>query len=340
MATCVPAWPPDPPVAGPSDDGHYPESVTTQTRPEEPRSVAPPDTFGPGLGFALVSAASFGLSGTLASGLLQADWTPALAATWRISIGALVLLPWTLRALHGRWHLLTANARLIALYGFLAVALPQTCYFFAVQRLPVGPALLIEYVAPVIVVLWQWARHGHAPTRLTVVGALVAMGGLLLVLGLTTATPLDPVGVLWATLGLVGAVGYWLLSASPDTGLPPLAMAGGGLATGGVLLWALGLTGVLPLGVGGSEARYGGGNLPSWLALLALGFISAALAYASGIAASRRLGSRLASFVGLSEVLLAFGYAWLLLGQVPTPTQGLGALLLLGGVALVKLGET
>jgi len=297
------------------------------------------ETFGAGLGFAMVSAASFAVSGTLASGLLQADWSPALAVTIRITIGALVLLPAALFALHGRWRVLADHAGTIALYGLLAVVLPQTCYFFAIERLPVGPALLIEYVAPIIVVVWQWGRHGQRPTPLTVGGAFVSMAGLLLVLGLTTDAPLDPIGVLWASFGLVGAVAYWLLSGRVDIDLPPMALAGGGLAVGGGMLWVLGLVGVLPLFSGDAVAAYGGVAVPAWVALGALGVVSAALAYSSGIAATRRLGSRLASFIVLSEVVLAFTFAWLLLGQTPTSTQAVGALLVLGGVVLVKLGE-
>ena len=201
---------------------------------EEPTGVVA-HRFGPGLGFALLSALSFGASGTVASGLLRADWTPALAVTLRITIGALALLPFTLRALHRRWHLLRENAWVIGLYGAFAVGLAQTCYFFAIERIPVGPALLIEYIAPIAVLLWQWAVHHQRPTRLIVLGTIVAFAGLLLVLGLTTDTPLDPIGVLWASFGMLGAAGFFILSARPDTGLPPMALAGGGLAVGSVV---------------------------------------------------------------------------------------------------------
>lgn len=295
--------------------------------------------FGIGVAWALVSAASFGSSGTLASGLIAAGWSPTLAVTLRITIGAVALLVPTVRALRGRWALLRGNATTIGLYGLMAVALPQTCFFFAVQRLPVGPALLIEYVSPLVVLLWLWLVHGQPPTRLMVAGTVVAMAGLLLVLGITTPEPLDPVGVLWAASGMIGAAAFFLLSARPDTGLPPIVLAGGGLLTGSVLLWALGLAGVLPLAAGAATVRYGGADVPAWAGLVALGIVAGALAYSAGIAASRRLGSRLASFVGLSEVVLAFGYAWLLLGQVPGWSQAMGALLILGGVTLLKLGE-
>ena len=63
------------------------------------------------------------------------------------------------------------------------------------------------------------------------------------------------------------------------------------------------------------------------------------MAYVAGIAAARVLGARLASFVGLSEVLFAIVFAWLLLGQTPAPVQLVGGLLVLAGIGLVRLDE-
>jgi len=76
-----------------------------------------------------------------------------------------------------------------------------------------------------------------------------------------------------------------------------------------------------------------------WVPLLLLGLVTAALAYATGIAASRRLGSRVASFVALLEVVAAVVLAWLLVDQLPGPLQLLGGLLVIGGVVAVKLGD-
>jgi drug/metabolite transporter (DMT)-like permease len=67
--------------------------------------------------------------------------------------------------------------------------------------------------------------------------------------------------------------------------------------------------------------------------------VTAAVAYTTGIAAVRRLGSRLASFVALTEVLAAVLFAWLLLGQLPARIQFVGGLCVLAGVVLVKLDE-
>jgi drug/metabolite transporter (DMT)-like permease len=55
--------------------------------------------------------------------------------------------------------------------------------------------------------------------------------------------------------------------------------------------------------------------------------------------AARSLGSKVASFVSLTEVLFAVLWAWLLLGELPGPIQLLGGVLIVGGVVLVRLDE-
>ena len=76
-----------------------------------------------------------------------------------------------------------------------------------------------------------------------------------------------------------------------------------------------------------------------WVPLVLLGVFTAAVSYATGVAATRRLGSRLASFVALLEVVAGVGFAWLLLGELPGIVQLLGGLLILAGVVTVKIGE-
>jgi drug/metabolite transporter (DMT)-like permease len=75
------------------------------------------------------------------------------------------------------------------------------------------------------------------------------------------------------------------------------------------------------------------------LPLLALGVVTAGFAYATGIAASRRLGSRVASFVALLEVVAGVTFAWALLEQLPGALQIVGGALILAGVVIVNLGE-
>ena len=294
---------------------------------------------GSGLAFAIVSATTFGMSGALASGLLDTGWSAGAVVLVRIGLAAVVVAPFGALALRGRWGLLRSNAALIVTYGLLAVAGAQFCYFSAVSHMQVGPALLIEYTAPAAVVVWLWLRHDQTPGPVTLVGAGLAALGLVLVLDLLSGADLSTAGVLWALGAMVGAASYFIISADETNGLPPLALAAGGLVVGALFLGLLGAVQLLPMDVASASTTYVGRSVDWWVPLVALGLVTAAVSYTTGIAAGRRLGSRLASFVALLEVLAGVGFAWLLLDELPRAVQLLGGLLILAGVVAVKLGE-
>ena len=112
-------------------------------------------------------------------------------------------------ALRGRWHVLRDNIKPIVLYGIFGVAGCQLFYFNAVTHVSVGVALLIEYLAPVLLVGWAWARYGRTPRRLTVAGMLAAIVGLLFVLDVFSGLTVDLVGVAFVlvVVGLAGRDG-------------------------------------------------------------------------------------------------------------------------------------
>ncbi len=294
---------------------------------------------GAGLALAMVSAASFGTSGTFASALIDAGWTPGAAVTARITVAALLLTVPALVQMRGRWGRLREGAPAVITYGLVAVAGCQLCFFNAVQRVSVGVALLLEYLGIVLVVGWMWLRHGHRPRRLTVGGAVTALAGLVLVLDLTGSQRIDPVGVLWGLAAAVGLATYFLLSSAAHEPLPPIAMAWAGMTVGALGLLAVGAVGALPMHVEFRAVHFVDHTVSWVVPVLGLSFVAAALAYVTGIGAARRLGARLASFVGLTEVLFAILFAWLLLGQLPGVVQIIGGAFIVAGVALVRVDE-
>jgi drug/metabolite transporter (DMT)-like permease len=292
-----------------------------------------------GLGLALVSAATFGTSGTFASALIEAGWSPGAAVAIRISIAALILAIPAVVMLRGRWHVLWRNFGMVSIYGLVAIAGCQVFFFNAVQHLSVGVALLLEYMGVILVVGWLWIRGGQRPRRLTIAGSIAALLGLVLILDLVGDTKIDFVGVLWGLGAAVGLAVFFILSARSDGELPPLAMASGGMTVGAVTLLALGAIGVLPMSANTDDVDFAGQQV-SWLVpVIGLSLVAAALAYVLGISAARILGSKLASFVGLTEVLFAVLFAWLFLGELPTAMQLIGGLLIVAGVALVRIDE-
>ncbi|MDX6228893.1 MAG: hypothetical protein QOI76_2283 [Frankiales bacterium] len=302
---------------------------------------------GAGLVFAVMSAATFGTSGTFATSLIDADWSPGAAVTARIGVAALVLLVPAILQLRPIWPglvaggrpLLMRSARQTIVYGMVAVAGCQLFFFHAVQRLSVGVALLLEYLGVVLVVGWVWLVHGQRPRRLTVAGSAGALAGLALVLDLTGHQHVDLVGVLWGLGAAVGLAVYFVMSAGDEEPLPPIVMACGAMIVGTVAFAVLGVTGTLPMHATFGQVQFSG-HRTSWLVpILGLSLLAAAFAYVAGITAARLLGARLASFVGLTEVLFAVLFAWLLLGQLPTGLQLVGGAFIVGGVTLVRLDE-
>lgn len=288
-----------------------------------------------GLGLALLSASSFGTSGSFAGSLMSTGWSPGAVVTARIGLAAVLLTGPAIHQLRGRWALLARSKGMIGMYGLFAVAGAQLAFFNAVRRLDVGIALLLEYLGIVLVVLWLWVRHGHRPRRLTLTGVVAALAGLTLVLNPSTGHRLDPVGVAWGLVAATGLAFFYVLSARTDAELPPLAMAWAGMVVAATGLGVADLTGLLPAHAGGGDVRLLGQQLSWVVPVVGLSLVAAAVAYTAGITAARLLGAKVASFVGLTEVLFAVIFAAVLLGQIPTPLQVLGGAVVLVGVALV-----
>jgi len=294
-------------------------------------------TAGIGLGLALLSAATFGTSGTFARSLTDAGWSAEAAVIARVGIAAVLLAVPAAVAMRGRWHVARRSVRSVALYGVLAVVAAQVCFFNAIQHVPVGVALLLEYAGIIGVVGWMWVVHGKRPRPLTVAGTVVAIAGLVLVLDLTGNATLDPVGVAWGLGAAAGLAGYFILSAHIDDELPAVALACGGMAVGAGVLLAMGAVGLLSLQATFTDVVFAGHGT-SWLVpVVGLSVVAAVVAYVSGIGSARILGAHLSSFVGLTEVLFAVLVAWLALGELPTAVQLAGGALIVAGIALVRI---
>lgn len=293
------------------------------------------------LGFllALGSAASFALSGIFASALMESGWTAGAAVTARIGFAALLLLIPTALMLRGSWGRVRKAWGSILLFGVLAVAGCQLAFFLAVQFIPPSLALLIEFMGPVLLILWSWLRSRVSPGLVTLLGAALAVLGLIAISGGVLSSGLHPLGILFALVAAVGNASYFAAGAKADHGIAPLPFVGLGLAVGAVILVAVSALGLLPFTVSSAPGTIAGVPLDPWILVTGMVLISTVLSYLLGVAASRRLGATVASFTGYSEPL--FGIVWtiLLLAVLPTAAQWIGAALIIAGVITVKIGE-
>ncbi len=144
----------------------------------------------------LLSATSWGLSATLARAVFRdANVPPLHAVELRVTIAFAVLLVWTAFRDRSAWRIERRDVGYLAALGLVGVTAVQASYYHAIATLGVGRAILLQYLAPSLIVLWHLVR-GQRPPRsiaLAVVGALV--GTALIVRGMdaqsSTATLFD-----------------------------------------------------------------------------------------------------------------------------------------------------
>jgi drug/metabolite transporter (DMT)-like permease len=292
-----------------------------------------------GMVMAVLSAAAFGSSGPMAKALIESGWTAGAVVLVRLGGAAVLLLVAAAVVLRGRWRPSRAAVRTLVLYGVVAMAGVQLAFFTAVQTLDVGVALLIEYLAPVLLLAWTSLRSRGLPRLPTLLGAALTLVGLAFVLELTGAGSLDLVGVAWALVAAVCLAAFFVISAQEDADLPPLVMAAGGTAVGAVVIGLAGLVGVVPIAFSAADAVLAGAAVPWVVPAASLALVATVLAYLAGIGGIVRLGARSASFVALAEVLFAVAFAWLLLAELPGPAQLAGGVCIVAGIVVIRREE-
>jgi drug/metabolite transporter (DMT)-like permease len=278
---------------------------------------------------------------------MEAGWSPTAAVTARLAGGAVVMAIFATIVKPDWIREARAHARTVVAYGLVPIAGAQLCYYNAVSHLSVGVALLLEYTAPLLVVGWLWATTRHRPSNLTMAGVVLAVAGIMLVLGVFqsggfSGAHVNLAGVGWGLAAAVCAACYFVMSdevTADGSGLNSITLAASGLIVGAAAVALLGLVGIMPMTFATNDTVVAGMTMSWVIPVIALGVITTAAAYTLGIMGISRLRPRFASLVGLAEVLFAVLAAWLLLGQSVTWTQAVGGAVVLAGLALARQGD-
>ncbi|MFB4425992.1 DMT family transporter [Streptomyces sp. QL37] len=287
-----------------------------------------------GLGLALASAFAFGGSGVAAKPLIEAGLDPLHVVWLRVTGAALVMLPvaWRHR------NLVRERPVLLAGFGLFAVAGVQAFYFASISRIPVGVALLIEYLAPALVLGWVRFVQRRPVTRAAAAGVVLAVGGLACVVEVWAGLSFDAVGLLLALGAACCQVGYFVLSDqgaghgdTADAEPPhPVGVIAYGLLVGAAVLTVVARPWGMDWAVLGGGADMDGHEVPAWLLLGWIVLLATVLAYATGVVSVRLLSPQVAGVVACLEAVIATVLAWVLLGEHLSAPQLLG-----GGVVLL-----
>ncbi len=219
--------------------------------------------------------------------------------------------------------------------GFLAV---QALYFVSIARLHVSIALILEFTAPIWIVLWlRFVKHKVVP-QLMWVAIFLAFGGLVLIAQVWKGSTLDPIGVIAALLdGIVLAAFFLLgekLTAKRD--VESLMVYGFGFAS-------LGLAIAMPLWSYPTEVftqsmnlqgRFAAFDAPGWALIawvIVMGTIVPYLLVVNGL---KLLSASTSSVMGMAEPVLAGIFAWLWLSEKWSLIQLLGGVTVIVGIIL------
>ncbi|MET8328927.1 EamA family transporter [Streptomyces sp. NPDC005181] len=292
-----------------------------------------------GLGLALASAFAFGGSGVAAKPLIEAGLDPLHVVWLRVAGAALVMLPvaWRHR------DLVRSRPVLLVGFGLLAVAGLQACYFAAISRIPVGVALLVEYLAPALVLGWVRFVQRRPVTRAAAVGVVLAVGGLACVVEVWSGLSFDAVGLLLALGAACCQVGYFVLSdqGSQDSAAGaepphPVGVIAYGLLIGAVVLTVIARPWGMDWSLLGGSAAMNGTDAPAWLLLVWIVLLATVIAYVTGVISVRLLSPAVAGVVACLEAVIATVLAWVLLGEHLSAPQLIGGSVVLIGAFIAQ----
>ncbi|MFD5494078.1 DMT family transporter [Streptomyces sp. NPDC001812] len=291
---------------------------------------------GLGLGLALLSAVAFGGSGVAAKPLIEAGLDPLHVVWLRVTGAALVLLPLAVR----HRGLLRSHPALLAGFGLFAVAGVQACYFAAISRIPVGVALLVEYLAPALVLGWVRFVQRRPVTRAAAVGVVLAVGGLACVVEVWSGLGFDALGLALALGAACCQVGYFVLSDQGsdqgDRAPDPLGVIAYGLLVGAAVLTLVARPWSMDWSVLGGDASMDGTPVAAFVLLAWIVLVATVVAYGTGVLSVRRLSPQVAGVVACLEAVIATVLAWVLLGEHLSAPQLVGGAVVLAGAFIAQ----
>ncbi len=273
-----------------------------------------------GVALALVAAVFFGVSGVVAADAFRAV-DPVQLAQIR-SVGAAVVLG----VVAYRRRAATTGGRLGTLVLFGAVLAAVTAAFYvAIDRLGVGPGVTIQFLGPVLVLVWMATVQRRRVPALAWLAAAAAVAGTALVNRAWDVAALDGVGVAAGLAAAVSFAAYLVLGERLGRDLSGLGVTAWGFAVS-ALIWVVAVPVEVP-------------QVPPavWAELVWVVLGGTVLPFLLEIAAVRRADPGRVGVAATSEPVVAALVAWAVLGQGLSAVQLVGVVLVAAGVAGIQL---
>lgn len=216
----------------------------------------------------------------------------------------------------------------LALFGLLGVMAVQLVYYQAIQRIPIGVALVIEYTAPLLILGYWRARGRHVGLGLWIAGALTLVG-CYFVVGAYDAQlrQINAVGALLATVDAIILAAYFLLAERLVHRYSSWALLCAGFGAAALAWCVVRPPWTLPWSdLGGELGLY----------VLGVVVIATVVPYLFSVGAVRLIPAARVGLASTAEPVIAAIAAWVLIGESLQPLQVLGGVIVVVGILIAQ----
>ncbi|HSR45000.1 MAG TPA: EamA family transporter [Acidimicrobiia bacterium] len=276
-----------------------------------------------GSAFALAISAAllFGISGAIASDALSVV-SPARAAQSRAMVAVVLLLPyaWYRRKLasRGPWSVLL-------LFGASLTAV-NVAYYEAVDRIGVGPGMTLQFLAPMMVLVWMRTAEHRSILRSAWLAAAVAVAGTALIADVWQGSSMDLVGVGAGLAAAATFAVYLVIGERLGTTMAPSGIMAYGF-TISALMWAV----IQPVWSFPTDLP-----VKVWGELIWMGVLGTAIPFMLELQALQRASAGLVGVIATAEPVIGAVAALLMFSEKMAPVQVVGMVLIVGSVASVQ----
>jgi drug/metabolite transporter (DMT)-like permease len=230
-------------------------------------------------------------------------------------------------------------------YGVFGYAMVQLGYFIGIaQGVPLSLVLIIEFTAPIWIVLWiKFVRKGAVANDMWAAIALSLLG-LIFVAKVWEGFTFDLFGTLGALGAALALAVYFLMSQSQGTKRSAQAMVVWGMGVAG-LFWSIVLpiwnfpTQIFTTSIN-LQGRFSDYSAPGWVLIAYIIVFGTMVPYLLVVGGIRRLNASTSSVIGMLEPVLAGAFAWIWLSQSWSAIQLFGGVIVLIGIYIADRAKT
>ena len=229
---------------------------------------------------------------------------------------------------------------LMAALGIGGLALVQWSYFFAIHRLPIGEALLVQYVAPLLVALWARFVYREVVRRRIWIALVLSLSGLVLIVRLWHGHKLDAAGLAASVAACVSYAFYVLTAERGVARRDAISLSTWGFLFAAGFWAALQPWWTFPASYFRGDTSLLGHlesvHLPISVLVAWMVVLGTIVPFVLVVGALRHVSATRVGIVAMLEPVVAIVVAWSWLGEALAPVQVIGATLTLTGIVLAQ----